>query len=155
MVWMSSQKTLNKKAKEEKIRDKSRGLSIIDDLPRIDWDSQVPAGSPVALAEWHNLASDAIKHDDLELFKTVLRSVTPISFLGAVFQCHREDFSGTDLIKLAITHGSSKIVDACIQILNEPKFYAFAKWGNLTSIHLAAIWGHTNLVESMLGGLSL
>ncbi|XP_055356359.1 uncharacterized protein LOC129601527 isoform X3 [Paramacrobiotus metropolitanus] len=144
---MDGKKTNVKKGKDEKT-NKIRELSLVEEALRIDWTHSVPQCSLTQLDEWYNGAIDAIaRDDDVENFKNALKAVHPPIALVSLFQHNRDNFAVCDIIKLAVIRGCRQIVELIIKILGEQKFYEFAQWGKYNCSHIAAIWGHADLIE--------
>lgn len=123
----------------------------VDDTPKVDWDKLDPAEIPPVTRElWYNAACEAIQKDSLDAFKVVLKTVIPVSSLVSLFQLHRNDVADIDIIKIAVVHGCKPIVLSMLTVLGEAKFYEFARWNMYSAVHVAAMWGHVELVECKL-----
>lgn len=136
--------TVHQKKKKEKLSPEP-----LDDIPKVDWETFEDSDVPQAKKElWCSSAAEAIRNDSLESFKAVLKSILPVSCLIHLFQQNwNDDIADIDIIKIAVIRGNKPIVDCMIVVLGESKFHEFARWGPYSGIHIAAIWGHVELVE--------
>ena len=122
----------------------------VNDTPKIDWEKVDSTEISQATKDfWYNSACEAIRKGSLDAFKTVLKSVLPISGLVSLFQQHTHDVADIDIIKIAIIRGLKPIVACMLVVLGEVKFYEFAQWKLYSAVHVAAMWGHVELVERM------
>ena len=136
-------------AKKENKKDKGPAEPV-DDTPRVDWAAaahllELPGETKDG---WYKAAVSAIIAEDLEAFKTVLRSIVPLVNLAYLFQYHKHDFAQSDIIKIAVVRGSRAIVECMLVSVGEQKFFELAVWNGYSAIHFAAIWGQVDLTES-------